>query len=502
MVDRRRIRVIFHVCGVAVVACWLVMIGLLVRKIHFKEQLDGPAHAVASATIESATREWKEIYLGNKKVGYAINLIRPFKEGYYIQEEIFLKLNLMGLGSDVYSLTQSQVNKEFLLKSFFFRMTSGVVRYDISGKVAGDVLKLETRQGKEKRTQTIPLSKPPMIGAGMSHFFKSRKLRVGEIFRLPLFDPSTMGQKEVFVRVVSREPLEVHRITYDAFRLEADMWGKSVTFWIDEHGESLKEEGFMGLTAVRSSAARAPLDIERKGGADLYEMTAIEINKVLEAPERLSYLELKVDGVDPVSLKPEFRDGKRQTFHKGVLKIEKESPPVKASFQLQKDVYNDEIKTFLEPEFNIESDDEKIIREARKIIGSDTDPISATRKLLDWVYQSIEKRPVVSVPSALEVLKTKVGDCNEHATLLTALLRASGIPARLCIGLVYTRQKFFYHAWTEAYVGEWISLDATLNQMPADVTHIKLLEGNLDKQVEVVGLVGTLRLEVLDYRYD
>jgi len=254
MVDRRRIRVLFHVFGVIAVACWLVMIGLLVRKVHFKEQPDGMAHAVAAATIESAAREWKEIYLNNKKVGYAINMIRPFNEGYYIQEEIFLKLNLMGLGSDIYSLTQSQVNKDFLLKNFFFRMTSGVVRYDISGKVEGNALILETGKGKERRTQTIPLSKSPMIGAGMSHFFKSRKLRVGEIFRLPLFDPSTMGQKEVFVRVVRREPLEVHRITYDAFRLEADMWGKSVTFWLDEHGETLKEEGFMGLTTIRSSA--------------------------------------------------------------------------------------------------------------------------------------------------------------------------------------------------------------------------------------------------------
>ena len=125
-----------------------------------------------------------------------------------------------------------------------------------------------------------------------------------------------------------------------------------------------------------------------------------------------------------------------------------------------------------------------------------------SRKLLKWVYQNLEKRPVVSVPSAIEVLRTRMGDCNEHATLLTALLRASGIPARLNIGLVYTRQKFFYHAWTEAYLGEWISMDATQNQMPVDVTHIKLIEGNLDKQVEIAGLIGTLKLKVLDYQYD
>jgi transglutaminase-like putative cysteine protease len=82
------------------------------------------------------------------------------------------------------------------------------------------------------------------------------------------------------------------------------------------------------------------------------------------------------------------------------------------------------------------------------------------------------------------------------------LLRASGIPARLSVGLVYSRNKFFYHAWTEAYVGEWISMDATLNQLPADVSHIRLISGNLDKQIEIMGLIGKLKLEVLNFEYD
>ena len=95
-----------------------------------------------------------------------------------------------------------------------------------------------------------------------------------------------------------------------------------------------------------------------------------------------------------------------------------------------------------------------------------------------------------------------MGDCNEHATLLTALLRAAGIPARLSVGLVYSRNKFFYHAWTEAFLGEWISMDATLNQMPTDVSHIRLMHGNLDNQVEIMGLIGKLEFEVLDFGYD
>jgi transglutaminase-like putative cysteine protease len=160
------------------------------------------------------------------------------------------------------------------------------------------------------------------------------------------------------------------------------------------------------------------------------------------------------------------------------------------------------LRPSLQPAFNSESDEEEIINKARQIAGNERRPLVVCRKLLNWVYHHIEKRPVASIPSAVEVLRTGMGDCNEHATLLTALLRAMGIPARMSSGLVYTRGKFFYHAWTEAYVGSWVTLDATMNQIPVDVTHIKLVQGNLDKQVEIAGLIGKLNVGVLEYHYD
>ena len=63
------------------------------------------------------------------------------------------------------------------------------------------------------------------------------------------------------------------------------------------------------------------------------------------------------------------------------------------------------------------------------------------------MYQNIQKRPVLSVPNALETLRNRVGDCNEHAVLLAALARAAGIPAQVEAGLVYQKGRFYYHAW-------------------------------------------------------
>ncbi|MGD2126329.1 MAG: transglutaminase-like domain-containing protein [Desulfobacteraceae bacterium] len=500
--SKNKTKIYLNILGVGIVALWVVMIGLLVKKVHFGGQAEASKPSQTVRPIDSLEREWKEIYLKNRKVGYAVNIVKPFGEGYFIQEEIFLKLDLMGMGGGLYTFTQCRVDKKFLLKSFNLTMNSGVVRSSISGTVENDLLVLRAGKGEHIRVQRIKLKRPPMIGASISQFFKSQKIHVGQTFHLPVFDPSAMAQKDILIKVTGKEALRIHRMTYEAFRLEAEMWGKTITFWLDEDGSTLKEEGFMGLTTIRSSAARAPTDLERKGGIDLYEMVAVVPDRRLPDPGRLGYLKLQLDGMDHSVLNLQALDSERQHLRKGVLEMRREGLPSEILYTIPYDNPTAEMKIFLEPEFNIESDDREIKGKAREISGEDRNPVSVARKMMSWVYHNMDKRPVLAVPSALEALRTGVGDCNEHATLLTALLRASGIPARLSIGLTYTREKFYYHAWTEAYVGAWISMDATLNQMPADVTHIKLIEGNLDRQMEIAGLMGELKLKIVDFRYD
>ena len=60
-------------------------------------------------------------------------------------------------------------------------------------------------------------------------------------------------------------------------------------------------------------------------------------------------------------------------------------------------------------------------------------------RLTRYVNALLDKKPTVSLPSALEVLRTKVGDCNEHTALYVAMARSIGIPARIAVGLTYVR---------------------------------------------------------------
>ena len=91
------------------------------------------------------------------------------------------------------------------------------------------------------------------------------------------------------------------------------------------------------------------------------------------------------------------------------------------------------------------------------------------------------------------------------------MARAAGIPARIAVGLVFVRGvqgAFYYHAWPEVYLDEgngrgmWLPVDPTLNQFPADGTHLRLVRGGLDKQAAILPLMGALRITVVDLDLD
>ena len=57
---------------------------------------------------------------------------------------------------------------------------------------------------------------------------------------------------------------------------------------------------------------------------------------------------------------------------------------------------------------------------------------------------------------------------------------------------------FYYHAWNELWLGGWISADAVFGQMPADATHVKLLEGGPERHLALAEMIGKLEFTALE----
>ena len=134
----------------------------------------------------------------------------------------------------------------------------------------------------------------------------------------------------------------------------------------------------------------------------------------------------------------------------------------------------------------------------------ETDPWRKAELIYQWVYDEIAKEPLLSIPSAVDVLESRKGDCNEHTVLFAALARSQGIPTRISLGLVWSDELsgFYYHAWPEVFAGRWIPIDPTLGQPIADATHIKLIEGSVGQWTRLVPFLGQISIDVLDVRAD
>src|SRR5206468_233245 len=132
---------------------------------------------------------------------------------------------------------------------------------------------------------------------------------------------------------------------------------------------------------------------------------------------------------------------------------------------------------FLAPEPLIQSGDARIQAQARLIVGSEREPARAARLIHDWVHAHVREAVGSGVPSALGVLASERGDCNESTVLYVALARAAGLPARPVAGLLYLDGRFYYHAWPEVYLGDWVAVDPAADQFPADAAHLRFVIG-------------------------
>lgn len=150
------------------------------------------------------------------------------------------------------------------------------------------------------------------------------------------------------------------------------------------------------------------------------------------------------------------------------------------------------------PHAIVQSDAPEIIAMAKRAVGTHTSVERRIDALVRATRAHIHSEYVPSFSNALEVYRSGRGDCTEYSVLFVALARAAGLPARVAVGSAYwpPGNGFGWHAWAEIWTGErWVSVDPTWGQTIADVTHLKVADGDPASQVRLVMLLGQLRLD-------
>ena len=134
----------------------------------------------------------------------------------------------------------------------------------------------------------------------------------------------------------------------------------------------------------------------------------------------------------------------------------------------------------------IETDHAGMQEQVDSLVSSLSDDMEQLRVLQQFVYDHVEEKNYSkAMASALETFESRAGDCTEHACLLAAMARQTGLPTRLVVGLLAVPDggltRCHFHMWNEVYLqGQWISVDAT---RPAEKTkwsrYIKIADSSL-----------------------
>ncbi|NNM05582.1 MAG: transglutaminase domain-containing protein, partial [Gemmatimonadetes bacterium] len=346
-------------------------------------------------------------------------------------------------------------------------------------------------------------------------------LAVGDRIRLPVFDPSSLSTRGVEVRVTQHDTLLVpdsaeldhgtgrwrpaHFDSIPSWRVVEAYGGIQVESWIDGDGRILRASSPLGFSMEKTEYELARQAQEDARGLenspideDVILSTAIQSNVDLGEVENYEELRFVLSGVDLEGFQLE---GGRQRLRGDTLIVRQETWATIRPDYDELPYPRMDFLEYLQPEPLIQSDDDGIVAAAESLARwrtfGDNDPLQVTRRLTVGIHRTLEKEITFSIPNAVQVLEAGRGDCNEHTVLFVAMARALGLPARTAVGLVYVNEAFFYHAWPEVWLGEWVAVDPTFGQYPADAAHLRFVVGGLAQQVEIVRLIGNLDIEVL-----
>jgi hypothetical protein len=501
-------RAITRPISILLVIAWIAVMAMLINRsyVQASTSLAADLARYGSAAI------WRGVYYRGEKIGFTVSQTMAKDDGFLLEEDGRLQMSLLGATTGATLHTAAHVDKAFTLHAFEFSLDPGTGAIEVRGTVDGRRLSLEIKTPTGTRREIRDLEEPPALSLNISRRLANGGLVAGAKYQWSVFDPATLRNSKVNVEIGRRELVRGAGATpLPAFRVEMEFAGLKTSSWITDTGEVVREESPLGLITVRESAESArAMAVSPRMQVDLLQAAAVapRMKTPIAEPRDVRLMRIRLGGADVSSLD---LDGGAQRLRGNVLELR--DPQALTPGPADPDA-----SRYLAAEAFLESDAPEIVAEARKAVIGVTGTRARAEKLTRYVNALLDKKPTVSLPSAREVLRTKVGDCNEHTALYVAMARALEIPARIAVGLVYIHGAFYYHAWPEVYLeeglraegseqtkgsgleakGMWLPVDPTLNQFPADATHLRLARGGLDKQAVILPLMGRLTMDVVD----
>lgn len=456
---------------------------------------------------------WMNVMFMGVKVGYLY--IKADKATYngkkVLRVDSTMVTDVKRFGSSI----RNKKTKTFFMKDdltpIYFTSASDETGQEklVEGTIDNGLIKIKTtlEGSTTERQQRIPPN--TVFAESIEELTIRRGLKVGSKYSFTVFSLDFFDTMKVDVNIVQKDKIDYNGTLKEVFVVDYAMnimGGITTREWMTQDGEIYKMEmPKLSMVFIKTDKEDA---LGETGQLDLIANTRIPI--VGQKPASgVQALKLKVSIVDGNVISTFVNDSRQRVIpdkddpSTGTLMIN--VLPFSEDKALNRPITREDLKDYLSPSIYIQSNDPDVKRKAEEIVGAEMNSWRSAVKLCRWVYENIkDKNYKVGFGSAKQTLIELQGDCSEHTVLFVGLARAVGIPARICTGLVFQRDAFYYHFWPEVFVGKWISMDPTLGQIQADATHLQFkskpieTDSALELTEGVVKTMNRIRIERLE----
>jgi hypothetical protein len=444
-------------------------------------------------SVADEFQNWMNVSMNGRKIGYTMQSFSNSPLGYIIKDYSLIRLPIGGTIKEIYLDSYAVLNLDYSLKNFTFGLISGDYTTDVFGEYRNGKLDISLKSQNSDTKASFEAVNGIYLPSAIPFLASLRGFPNGE-FSLPTFDPFSLAVNEIQVQIGPDEEVVTDIGRYRGHKLTLYVSGITSNMWVGAKGHILKEEEAGGMVMAATDKEDAlNIPLVAGGEQDLLTNLAVPCDGKIEDSRNARTLRLQINGLDPALFA--LDDDFQKVISTNPLIIEVHTNQIDSS------AINDTRK-YLASEPFLQVDAPEIRAVSDDITAHEQSILIKSEKICDWVFENIKKDYSVSLPSAIDVLNIRKGDCNEHTALYTALARAAGIPTKVCIGLVYKDGLFFYHAWPAVHIGGWRPLDPTFGQRVTDATHIKLLDGGFERQADLMRVVGKISVKIIDQSQD
>lgn len=474
---------------IAAMGLWIVSMVLIYDRNYATPRNRELADIPIDENISGEFQNWMDITMNGSKIGYTAQSFTNSPLGYVLKDYSLIRLPMGGTVREIYLDSYAVLALDLSLKNFTFGLVSGDYTSDVFGEVRNGRLNIKLKSRNTESEASFDAPTGIFLPGVIPLLVKVRGFPEGD-FTLPTFDPFSLSSSEIVVVIGPEEEVSTASGSAKGHLISLDVTGVASKMWVDGGGHVLREEETGGMMMVATTKERA-LEIPdvSTAGIDILDELAVPCSGKIDDPREAQSLTVRIDGLEPDLF--DLEDDFQSVISVSPLIVEIHPGSIDSSTLSDR-------RPYLASEPLVQSDHPKIVAAAGKIVAHEGTLRRKAEKISEWVYENVKKDYTVSLPSAVDVLDVRKGDCNEHSALFAALARASGIPTKICIGLVYKDGRFYYHAWPAVHLDGWVPKDPTFGQQIADATHIKLLEGGFDRQADLLRVVGKISITVLD----